>query len=232
MVTVPINGFFLAAAALALLLLDAADGARAAGRTRALVIGIDAYRHGTSLKGAVNDAEDIARTLRRIGVADVSVLLDDAASRDRITRAWRDLLARSAPGDLVVLTYAGHGSQEPERVAGSEADGQDEVLLLGGFSERGPGTRERLIDYELNQWLTDAGAKGVEVLFVADTCHSGTLTRSWDSRSGDALVRYSGYVIEADELTLDLPAAAATVAADDLPHVTFLAGSQEYEKVP
>ena len=52
------------------------------GQVRALVIGIDAYRHVRPLKGAVPDARDIEASLRRTGVADVTSLIDDAADRD------------------------------------------------------------------------------------------------------------------------------------------------------
>jgi len=46
------------------------------GEVRALVIGIDAYRHVRPLKGAVADAWDIASSLRRVGVQDVTDLID------------------------------------------------------------------------------------------------------------------------------------------------------------
>ena len=45
------------------------------GEVRALVIGIDAYRHVRPLKGAVADARDIENALRRTGVQDVTALI-------------------------------------------------------------------------------------------------------------------------------------------------------------
>jgi hypothetical protein len=106
---------------------------------RALVIGIDAYQHGSPLKGAVSDAQDVAQALRQLGVTDLTLRLNQEVTRDRLAQDWQELLSRSQSGDTLVLTYAGHGSQEPERVAGNEQDGKDEVLLLAGFSETGPG---------------------------------------------------------------------------------------------
>ena len=200
---------------------------------RALVIGIDAYQHGSPLKGAVSDAQDIAQALRQLGVTDLTLRLNQEVTRDRLVQDWEELLARAHGGDTLVLTYAGHGSQEPERVAGNEQDGKDEVLLLTGFADQGPGTRERLVDDELYQWFREANDRGLELLFVADACHSGTLTRGVDPRAGGGRVRYSAYTISDDELDLDLPTpTSASTGGEDLPRLTFLAAGQENQKVP
>ena len=200
---------------------------------RALVIGIDAYQHGSPLKGAVSDAQDVAQALRQLGVTDLTLRLNQEVTRDRLVQDWRELLARSHGGDTLVLTYAGHGSQEPERVEGNEQDGKDEVLLLAGFSDKGPGTRERLVDDELYQWFREANDRGLELLFVADACHSGTLTRGVDPRAGGGRVRYSAYTITDDELDLQIPTpATGGPGGEDLPRLTFLAAGQENQKVP
>ena len=101
---------------------------------RALIIGIDAYQFEPPLKGAVADARDIESTLRRGGVADVTALLDAASDRATVMRSLDALLARSRPGDLVVLSIAGHGVQEPEHFKGSQPDGMDDVFILAGFN--------------------------------------------------------------------------------------------------
>lgn len=155
-------------------------GPAAAAEWRALVIGIDAYQHVSPLKGAVNDARDIARTLRAAGVSDLQTLFDAEASRERILSAWQDLIERSSEEDILVLSYAGHGAQEQEWVKGSEADGLDEVFLLAGFATTAPGNGERLRDDDLAAMLRAAG--GRSVLVLADSCHSGTMTRSIDPR--------------------------------------------------
>ena len=203
---------------------------------RGLVIGIDDYAHEKPLRGAVNDAEDISSALREIGVDDLTVLLDGDATRNNIVVQWQALMDRARRGDTLVLTYAGHGSQEKERVAETEPDGKDEVLVLGGFSRKGEGTGERIFDDEIHQWFLDAGRKGLRVIFVADSCHSGTLTRSVDPRAPAQTYRYvPPYELPNDSLELDLPQGAADTAeagTGDLPHVSFLAGSQDHETVP
>jgi hypothetical protein len=207
--------------------------AKLAGEPHALVIGIDRYRYGTSLKGAVNDARDIAQSLRAIGVEDLTVLLNEDATKDAIVRAWKEMMARARPGDRLVFTYAGHGSREPEHVAGSEDDGLDEVLLLGGFSDSGPGTRERILDNEFYWWLEEAGRKGLEVIFVVDTCHSGTLTRAIDPRAENITFRLADpYTITDDMLVLEMPAGQPPVAEEGQQHVTYLGAGQDNEKVP
>ena len=199
---------------------------------RGLVIGIDDYVELHGLAGAVNDARDIARALSAAGVEDLVVLEDAAATRERIAGEWQALLRRADPHDTLVLTYAGHGGQEPARVPGTERDGRDEVLLLGGFRSTGPGTRERIFDDELNEWFVEAGARGLRVVFVADSCHSGTLTRSIDPRVSAPALRTATYTIDDDLLELDIPEAVAALDEAALPHVSFLAAGQEHEQVP
>ena len=229
-----------AVAAVALCGLVAAAPGAGAQALRGLVVGIDDYApHIGKLAGAVNDARDIGEALAGLGVDDLTVLLDGDATRARIEAEWQGLVQRAAPGDTLVLTYAGHGWQEPERVPGTESDGQDEALLLGGFRTTGDGTRERIVDDELNQWLLDAGAKGLRVVFVADACHSGTLTRSLvDPRAPAPTYRTTPpYTLTGDALALDLlglPEKAATgeVGHGALAHVSFLAAAQDHQKVP
>ena len=204
-------------------------GAQAA---RGLVIGIDRYVELPDLGGAVNDARDVARALAGAGVQDLVVLENDAATRERVAREWADIVQRSDPGDTLVLTYAGHGGQEPERIPGNERDGRDELMLLGGFRKTGPGTRERIFDDELNQWFVEAGEHGLKVVFVADSCHSGTLTRSIDPRAPQQSMRTAAYTITDDMLDLDIPDTAAAIEEEQLDHVSFLAAGQEHEQVP
>ncbi len=160
--------------------------------TYGLVIGIDRYEHLPRLGGAVNDARDIAQALHTIGAKKVTTLLDAKASRDAIFAAWNELVKLAQPGDTIVFSYAGHGGQEPERIAGNEPeDGLDEVFQLAAFHPSTPANRERIIDDEIN--LMFAKAKHVKIVFIADSCHSGTMTRGFDSRAGVLRTRLGGY---------------------------------------
>jgi hypothetical protein len=50
--------------------------------------------------------------------------------------------------------------------------------LAGRFIPVGPATRERILDDEVFGWMQEADKKGVKVVFVADSCHSGGMERS------------------------------------------------------
>jgi len=188
-----------------------------------LVIGIDDYAFVPDLHGAVNDATDIAAALEGLG-AEVTLLLDADATRAAILGAWEDILDRARPGDLLVVSFAGHGSNEPEAVPGSEADGRDENFLLAGFAPRGAAAAERIRDDEIAELL--ARSAELEVIFVADACHSGTVTRDLDPALGYRYVTPEG--IADDPLPPPPPPSAA--AGEDV--ALFLAAVNETEKVP
>ncbi|MBK5931651.1 caspase family protein [Halochromatium salexigens] len=214
---------------LVLLLALAATSVQA--ETRALVIGIDEYEH-MPLHGAVSDASDIEQSLRMIGVRDLVKRLDTEATRERLSADWQALIERSKPGDMIVLTFAGHGSQEPERIEGSEADGLDEVLLMFNFDEKEQRPAGRLYDDELHGWFTKANERDISVLFIADSCHSGTLTRSVDPRASGLTYRNYAYTIPDEQLSLEPPSDLTTGAPEELENVTFFAAAQDHEQVP
>lgn len=210
------------ASAAALALLPALAGLEARAATHGLVVGVNDYHHLRSLKGAVNDAEDIAIALREAGAENVTLLLDAEATRERILEAWSDIVEGAEPGDTVVFSYAGHGGQEPERIAGSEEDGLDEVFLLSGFQETAPGNRQRIRDDEINALFSERD--DLVIVFVADSCHSGTMERS--IALGTRLGSY-GPIVD-DELpppAKSLPPAGGT----GLEHVVFFGAVQDGE---
>jgi hypothetical protein len=194
-----------------------------------LVIGIDDYV-GTvnDLGGAVNDATGIAEALTAAGAEKVTLLVDGEATKASIEEGWFALVEEAAAGDTIVFSYAGHGDQEPEPAGrGGEEDGLNENFLLGGYEPTGPGTLERIVDDEINQWLKAADDKGVEVVFLADSCHSGTMFRS----TGSKAIRYRTGTFEDPDLAADLLAlpapASAEIAEGDFKTVTFVAATQD-----
>ena len=153
------------------------------GEVRALVIGIDAYENIRPLKGAVADARDIELALRRMGTRDVTALIDTQADRTAILREIGALVQRTNSGDTVLLSIAGHGAQEPERVKGSQPDGLDDVFLLARFGTTPAGSQQRILGKEFHHFIKQLELRGAQVLFVADSCHGGGLTRSVDPRA-------------------------------------------------
>src|SRR5690606_37695435 len=130
------------------------------GEVRALVIGIDAYHHYRPLKGAVADARDIEQSLRRMGTKDLTVLIDDHADRASVLRAVDRLIQRTQQNDLVVLSIAGHGAQEQERIRGTEPDGMENVFLLGRFEPTPAGSQQRILGKEFNHFIKQLELRG------------------------------------------------------------------------
>jgi hypothetical protein len=204
------------------------------GELRALVVGIDAYQYVPRLRGAAADAQDIEETLRRNGVRDVTALIDGAATRASIMGALEQLLSRSRSGDLVILSVAGHGVQEPEHVKGSQPDGMDNVFVLAGFNPRTrAGSQERIIGTEFNHVIKQFEAKGVKIVFVADACYGGGLAREIDPRGADLTYRQAPkYTLTDDALHPISTTNDAFLTEIDFKQTAFLAAVDRRTKAP
>jgi caspase domain-containing protein len=204
------------------------------GEIRALVIGIDAYQFVPPLRGAVADARDIESTLRSQGVRDVTALYDAAADRMTVMRTLDQLVQRSRSGDLVVLSIAGHGVQEPEHIKGSQPDGLDNVFVLAGFNPTtGAGTQQRIIGTEFNHVIKQFEAKGTYVLFVADACYGGGLAREIDPRAAEMSYRQAPrYSLTVDNLQPISTPRDAFLSDIDFERTAFLAAVDRNTKAP
>jgi hypothetical protein len=199
---------------------------------RALVIGIDDYQHVRKLKGAVADATDIVTSLKNMGVGDVVVLTNAQADRASVLREISALVERTKNNDLIFLSIAGHGTQEPERVKGSEPDGMENVFLLPGFETTPTGSVERVLGSEFNHFIRQFELRGARVIFVADTCHGGGMVRDIDPRAAEMSFRQvPRYTLLVDELK---PVSDSNDPKSelDLDHTAFLAAVDRYTKAP
>ena len=195
-----------------------------------VVIGIDDYANFSDLEGAVNDAEDIASALRKRD-AHVIVLKNAEATRSAVVGAMRSQLAKAVSGDVVIFSYAGHGVQLEEALVGDEIDGRDESFALHGFATIGPGAGERLRDNDIAMILQEAPV-GVSILFVADSCHSGTMTRAPVGGVDMGKTRF----LELGPIYEDpLPPPdrrSFQVGPGELGHVVFAAAARDHELTP
>lgn len=199
---------------------------------RALVIGIDDYQHVRKLKGAVADATDIVTSLKSMGVSDVVELTDAHADRASVLREISALVERTKNNDLIFLSIAGHGTQEPERVKGSEPDGMENVFLLPGFETTPIGSIERILGSEFNHFIRQFELRGAKVIFVADACHGGGMVRDIDPRAAEMSFRQvPRYTLLVDELK---PVSDSNDPKSelDLDHTAFLAAVDRYTKAP
>lgn len=197
-----------------------------------LVVGINDYI-GTQndLDGAVNDARDIAGALDKAGAKTVIALFDKDATKANIERAWTELVGAAQAGDTIVFTYAGHGSQEPEPAGrNDEADGKNENFLLAGYRPKGEGTKERIVDDEISAWLKEADDRGIRVVFVADSCHSGTMHRS--ARAETVKFRNGQFGAITDDQLEFPPPEVAKLKETDFKSVTFVGATSEDKLTP
>jgi len=145
------------------------------GRYHALVIGIDNYKELPKLNTAINDARAVAEVLERDYGFSVTLLVDPDARQivDKLD-LYRETLG---PKDNLLIYYAGHGWLDK---------GADRGYWLPVDAR--PKRRSGWVsNATVSDTLKTLGAK--HVMVVADSCYSGTLTRSADvgtrTRTGD-----------------------------------------------
>ena len=190
-----------------------AQAAQQQPRRLALVIGNGAYEEGP-LPNAVNDAEDVTRTLRSIGFQVTLLTNLKHQAMEQAVERFRGQLRR---GDLGVFYFSGHGVQ----VAG------ESFLIPLGFKP----TVEANVKYEalrLNEIVnsleaTEASAR----VMILDACRN-TLPRSWRMDGRNFAVRGLASPPNTTGTLIVYATAADMTAADSLagsrnsPFTTFL----------
>jgi hypothetical protein len=134
------------------------------------------------LHGAVNDINLIAGILAspQLGYRDIVVLRNEQATADAILSALQHaLIDSSSSGDLRFVYYSGHGGTV-RNLASKERYQLDQTIVPYDHYK---GDVPDIRDKELSRILWKAGKKGVKVIFIADSCHSGGLSRGrWNER--------------------------------------------------
>jgi len=127
-----------------------------------------------NLEGSVNDAQAMRDLLRaRFGFdsAHIRLLEDTAATRAHIIDAIRQLTEEAQPGDVVVVFYAGHGSQRVNSL--SRPTKLDQTIVPADANAGVFDIRNK----ELARLFTPLVEKGVALTLIFDSCHSGGITR-------------------------------------------------------
>lgn len=174
---------------------------------RAVFVGINHYAHSIDndkktpgvdptfhdLQGAVADVALMKTTLRTaygldldpgvpaLGVSCASsnavsiTLTETCATRRAILGALTGQIVASPPGGFVLFYFAGHGSTHPDATH-TQVTGDNDTIVPS--DARAPGVEPNdILDVELNAVIEQAVARGVNVVTIFDSCHSGTATR-------------------------------------------------------
>lgn len=172
------------------------DESHPTSKSHALLVGCTRYASlepKKQLNGPENDVQLFRSLLvekfhfRDDDIVTLAEYLNEATvrpTRANIVREFERLVSIVQPGDHVVILLAGHGSQQPDNDAeggdDDEPDGFDESFLpadIGAWDSSRAVVANAIVDDEIRGWLTSMQSAGAFVFFVADSCHSGTLTR-------------------------------------------------------
>ncbi len=204
----------------------------------ALLIGINEYHPNsgvTPLDGCVNDVKAVESFLKKhyddlLPSRGIKKLLNEKATRTNIIKAFQShLIKKAQPGDTVLFHYSGHGSFNESLDLFKQFDGavdgkvQDETFVC--YDSRLEGHYD-LADKEIAVLLSRIN-KGVDIVAIADSCHSGSITRDvvkpllktrfFRGRSGERAL--SSYLLKKDDFYADMLAATGKITIPNSKHL-------------
>lgn len=163
-------------------------------KRHALIIGIDTYKPDSkvqtqvmaqgdgpnragwsNLDGCVNDAKSIKELMMaKFGFRNEEFreLYNGEATRDRIIAELEGLIKVAKKGDIVLIYYAGHGSQVKNSLS-KEMDKKDESMVPADSYKGAKDIRDK----ELAALFNKLVEKGVTLTVIYDSCHSGSIGR-------------------------------------------------------
>jgi len=135
---------------------------------RALIVGINYVGTSNELRGCVNDANLVNKTLtEQYGFTDVRMLLDEEATTKAMLNNLRWLVADAKSGDILYFHYSGHGSQLRDK-SGDEADGLDEIICPVDLN-----WIDKVITDDQLKSIFGGVPVGVNLTVTLDCCNSG-----------------------------------------------------------
>lgn len=109
-----------------------------------------------------------------------------------IAAAYERLAEEAQPGDTIFVLMSGHGCRQPDLDKDSsidpEPDGLDELFLpcnIGTWNKRIQAIDHAITDDQIRGWISEIVGKGAFVFAIADSCHSGTVTRGGDDEDDE-----------------------------------------------
>lgn len=156
------------------------DASTARAETRALLVGSWQFHSSliSDLAGPENDLLAMEALIRAQGASDVTVLRNDGVSRTTVETALHALGLRAQPGDWIFFYYTGHGALAEAAVKGTRDGDTDQFVPLPGFDPDHEDPERYIVDKDFYTWLSRYVPRSVQIMMMADTCHSGTMHRS------------------------------------------------------
>uniref|UniRef100_A0A7S3KWD1 Peptidase C14 caspase domain-containing protein n=1 Tax=Amphora coffeiformis TaxID=265554 RepID=A0A7S3KWD1_9STRA len=148
----------------------------ATGRRRALIIGINYTGQQGQIRAPQNDAHNVQQLLiRKCGFdpQEILMLVDDgeqmSPTKQNIQAGLQQMVAYSRPGDVLVVSFSGHGGRVADK-DGDEEDGYDSSLMPVDFASAG-----QIVDDDLLKYFIKAIPAGVHTTMLVDACHCGSV---------------------------------------------------------
>ena len=150
---------------------------------RALLVGVGKLDiPGNDLPSIDLDLDAMHEMLNLMGFSDrqIHTLRDEAATSASVIAEFNGWLKQGVqPDDRVVFYFSGHGSNIPDE-RGDQDDNASQVLVTHDVKwthvKAGASLTGVLPDYRIAELLAAIPSKNV--LFIVDSCHSGTVTRA------------------------------------------------------
>ena len=138
---------------------------------KALLVGINDYKHIRDLRGCINDVLDIHFTLRHLfnfQDYEIRILTDSLATCENILHKLEWLVEGAKPEDILVFHFSGHGSQIKDKNYDELDDHLDEIICPYDMSWDG----KFITDDMLDEIFKDVPQDTTLEVFL-DCCHSG-----------------------------------------------------------
>lgn len=119
------------------------------------------------LRGSVNDAESMRQFAVGLGYTQSIPLFNEQATAENVIGQIRFLAGKAQAGDIVLITYSGHGGFVMDFNADDELTFSDQVWCLHNRFLFDDEVRRLCIDFK----------PGVDLIFLFDSCNSGTAAR-------------------------------------------------------
>ena len=140
-------------------------------KRKAIVIGMSDYGAGNSLDNTLNDADDMAAVLTRLGFEVLLIKNNDLRNLNANLTNWYNSIRSN---DMAVFYFAGHGL---------EVGGQNYLLPVDAVINSETDVQYNTVN--VNQVLDNMEEKGVRMkLLILDACRENPFTRGWTRTRG------------------------------------------------